>query len=95
MHMRTGRGLDKAVETIRALDLKSVQIFTDNPSAWRSAPVDPRETALFKKSLSDLDVRPAEFVAMAFYGAVEQVLTGWIFDGLRASVEAVFAELFA
>jgi len=30
---------------------------------------------------------PAEFVAMAFYGAVEQVLTGWIFDGLRASVE--------
>jgi len=64
MHMRTGRGLDKAVETIRALDLKSVQIFTDNPSAWRSAPVDPRATALFKKSLSDLDVRPALTHAM-------------------------------
>ena len=34
---------------------------------------------------------PAEFAVMAFYGAIEQVLTGWIFgllaegeDGLRA-----------
>jgi len=64
MHMRTGRGLDKAVDTIRALDLKAVQIFTDNPSAWRSAPVDPRATAFFKKSLKDLDVRPAMTHAM-------------------------------
>ncbi len=30
---------------------------------------------------------PAGFVAMAFYGAVEQVLTGWIFDVLPAAEE--------
>src|SRR5437868_12666500 len=40
MHMRTGRGLDKAVDLIKTLQLKAVQIFTGNPSAWRSAPVD-------------------------------------------------------
>jgi deoxyribonuclease-4 len=64
MHMRTGRGLDKAVETIRALELKSVQIFSDNPSAWRSAPVDPRATAAFKEALIQLDVQPAMTHAM-------------------------------
>src|SRR5438046_4467679 len=64
MHMRTGRGLDKAVETIRALQLGTVQIFTGNPSAWRSAPVDAQATAAFKRSLQELDVQPAMSHAM-------------------------------
>jgi deoxyribonuclease IV len=64
MHMRTGRGLDKAIETIKALELKAVQIFTGNPSAWRSAPVDAQATASFRKSLEALDVRPAMSHAM-------------------------------
>jgi deoxyribonuclease IV len=64
MHMRTGRGLDKAIETIKALELKAVQIFTGNPSAWRSAPVDAQATASFRKSLETLDVRPAMSHAM-------------------------------
>jgi deoxyribonuclease-4 len=64
MHMRTGRGLDKAVEMIKALQLKAVQIFTGNPSAWRSAPVDPQATAFFRQSLEALDVRPAMSHAM-------------------------------
>jgi deoxyribonuclease IV len=64
MHMRTGRGLDKAVEMIKALQLQTVQIFTGNPSAWRSAPVDPKATALFSESLTEMDVRPALSHAM-------------------------------
>ncbi|HEV2013591.1 MAG TPA: deoxyribonuclease IV [Candidatus Dormibacteraeota bacterium] len=64
MHVHTGRGLDKAVETIKALQLQAVQIFTGNPSAWRSAPVDPQATALFKRALDELDVRPALAHAM-------------------------------
>ena len=64
MHMRTGRGLEKAIEMIKALQLKAVQIFTDNPSAWRSAPVDPKATELFRKSLAELDVHPALSHAM-------------------------------
>jgi deoxyribonuclease-4 len=62
--MRTGRGLEKAVELIRTLQLQAVQIFTDNPSAWRSAPVDPQATAYFRRSLEELDVRPAMSHAM-------------------------------
>ena len=64
MHMRTGRGLDKAAEMIKALQLEAVQIFTGNPSAWRSAPVDPKATALFKAALQEMDVRPAMSHAM-------------------------------
>src|SRR5437773_11499822 len=59
LHMRTGRGLDKAVEMIRALQVKTLQIFTGNPSAWRSAPLDPQATASFRRSLEELDVQPA------------------------------------
>src|SRR5256886_14929211 len=64
MHLRTGRGLDKAIEMIKTLELKAVQIFTGNPSAWRSAPVDAQATASFRKSLEALDVRPAMSHAM-------------------------------
>jgi len=64
MHVHTGRGLDKAVATIKALQLQAVQIFTGNPSAWRSAAVDPKATALFKSALDELDVRPAMAHAM-------------------------------
>jgi deoxyribonuclease-4 len=64
MHMRTGRGLDKAVEMIKTLQLKAVQIFTGNPSAWRSAPLDPQATAFFRRSLEELEVRPAMAHAM-------------------------------
>jgi deoxyribonuclease-4 len=65
MHVHTSRGLDKAVETIKALQLQAIQIFTGNPSAWRSAAVDPQATALFKRALDELDVRPA--IAHAMY----------------------------
>src|SRR5260370_40022690 len=64
MRVHPGRGLDKAVETIKALQLGTVQIFTGNPSAWRSAPVDAQATAMFKRSLEELDVRPAMSHAM-------------------------------
>ncbi|HEX3629108.1 MAG TPA: deoxyribonuclease IV [Candidatus Dormibacteraeota bacterium] len=64
MHMRTGRGLEKAVEMIKALELEAVQIFTDNPSAWRSAPVDPKATEFFRRSLRELGVDPVLSHAM-------------------------------
>jgi deoxyribonuclease-4 len=62
--MRTGRGLEKAVEMIKALELEAVQVFTDNPSAWRSAPVDPKATEFFRRSLRELGVDPVLSHAM-------------------------------
>src|SRR5947209_13354925 len=88
MHMRTGRGLDKAVETIKALQLKAVQIFTGNPSAWRSAPVDAQATAFFKRSLEELDVRPAMSHAMYLIN-----LAGQNPDFQKKSRAALAAEL--
>ena len=58
LHVRTGRGLDKAVATIKALEINTVAIFTGNPSAWRSAPIDPAATRLFRQALEEMDVRP-------------------------------------
>jgi deoxyribonuclease-4 len=64
MHVRTGRGLDQTAEMIKVLHLQTVQIFTGNPSAWRSAPVDPKATELFKSALEEMEVRPAMAHAM-------------------------------
>jgi deoxyribonuclease-4 len=64
MHVRTGRGLDQTAEMIKVLQLQTVQIFTGNPSAWRSAPVDPKATELFKSALEQMEVRPAMAHAM-------------------------------
>lgn len=64
IHLRTGRGLDKTTETIKALGVNTIQIFTGNPSAWRSAPVDSRATDLFRRALAELDVRPSLSHAM-------------------------------
>jgi deoxyribonuclease-4 len=64
IHIHTGRGLDQAAETIRALGINTAAFFTGNPSAWRSAPVDPQATAQFRKALQEMDVRPALSHAM-------------------------------
>ena len=88
MHMRTGRGLDKAVELIRALQLRAVQIFTGNPSAWRSAPVDPQATEFFRRSLEELDARPALSHAMYLIN-----LAGHNPNFQKKSREALRAEL--
>lgn len=88
MHMRTGRGLDKAAEMIKALQLQTVQIFTGNPSAWRSAAVDAQATACFKRSLEELDVRPAMAHAMYLINLASPNPTF-----MRKSRDALAAEL--
>ncbi|TMF90568.1 MAG: deoxyribonuclease IV, partial [Chloroflexi bacterium] len=88
MHMRTGRGLDKAVEMIKALQVKALQIFTGNPSAWRSAPLDSQATAFFRRSLEELDVRPAMSHAMYLIN-----LAGPNPNFMKKSREALAAEL--
>ena len=88
MHVRTGRGLDKVVEDIRALGLNAVQIFTGNPSAWRSAPVDSQATAAFKRSMEELDVRPVLSHAMYLIN-----LAGPNPDFYRKSKDALASEM--
>jgi deoxyribonuclease-4 len=56
IHVRTGRGLDRAADTIRTLGLGAAALFTGNPSAWRSATVDPQATARFREAMRAMDV---------------------------------------
>lgn len=58
MHIHTGRGLERAATTVEQLRLDTVALFTGNPSAWRSAPVDVRATDQFREAMARLDVRP-------------------------------------
>ncbi len=46
------------METVKALEINTVAIFTGNPSAWRSAPVDRQATELFRQALAEMDVQP-------------------------------------
>jgi deoxyribonuclease IV len=64
MHIRTGRGLDRAAALIKDLGLETVALFTGNPSAWRSAPVDAKATDQFRQALAEMDVRPVLSHAM-------------------------------
>jgi deoxyribonuclease-4 len=88
MHVRTGRGLDRVVEDIRTLGLNAVQIFTGNPSAWRSAPVDPQATAAFRRSMEELDVKPVLSHAMYLIN-----LAGPNPDFYRKSKDALVSEM--
>ena len=64
MHVRTGRGLERAAASIAELRLDTIALFTGNPSAWRSAAVDVRATDQFRKEMARLDVRPVLSHAM-------------------------------
>ena len=64
MHVPTGRGLERAAALIQELRLNTVALFTGNPSAWRSAPVDVRATDQFREAMARLDVRPVLSHAM-------------------------------
>jgi deoxyribonuclease-4 len=58
MHVRTGRGLERAAAAIEELHLDTIALFTGNPSAWRSAPVDVKATDRFRGEMTRLGVRP-------------------------------------
>jgi deoxyribonuclease-4 len=88
MHLRTGRGLEKAVSFIDDLGLDTVQIFTGNPSAWRSAPLDPQATALFRRSMEERRIHPILAHAMYLIN-----LAGANPDFYRKSKDALANEL--
>jgi deoxyribonuclease IV len=64
MHVRTGRGLERAAAAIEELRLDTLALFTGNPSAWRSAPVDVGATDQFRKEMARLGVHPVLSHAM-------------------------------
>jgi deoxyribonuclease-4 len=80
--------LEKAVSSIDDLGLDTVQIFTGNPSAWRSAPVDAQTTSLFRSSMQQRGIHPVLAHAMYLIN-----LAGPNPDFYRKSKDALASEL--
>jgi deoxyribonuclease-4 len=57
-HLPLGGGLLKAAERAKAIGATAVQVFTDNPTAWRRRNVPPRALADFRSRLEEAGIGP-------------------------------------
>ncbi|MBF6604716.1 MAG: deoxyribonuclease IV [Chloroflexi bacterium] len=57
-HLPLGGGMVGAVERASAIGARSLQVFADNPTAWRRRTEPPRELPAFRRRLDELDIRP-------------------------------------
>ena len=57
-HLPLGRGMVQAVERAHELGLDTLQVFSDNPTAWRRRTEPPRELPAFQDRLVALDMGP-------------------------------------
>jgi deoxyribonuclease-4 len=57
-HLPLATGMVKAVDRAREIGASAMQIFTDNPTAWRRRAEPPRELAAFRERLREFDIRP-------------------------------------
>jgi deoxyribonuclease-4 len=58
VHLPTGLGLVRVVERASAIGASALQIFSDNPTAWRRRAETPPEAEAFRRRLSELDIGP-------------------------------------
>jgi deoxyribonuclease IV len=58
VHLPVGLGLVRAVERADAIGASALQIFSDNPTAWRRRTEVPPEAEAFRRRLVELDVGP-------------------------------------
>ena len=57
-HLPLGRGMVQAVERAHELGLDTLQLFSDNPTAWRRRTAPPRELPAFQRRLDELGMGP-------------------------------------
>ncbi len=57
-HLPVATGLRKTVDRAAAIGADALQIFTDNPTAWRRRGEPPRDLEVFRDRLADRDIRP-------------------------------------
>ena len=58
MHLALGKGLRRAAERAGEIRAGTVQVFVDNPSAWRRRTAPPKGLDDFRERLVELDVAP-------------------------------------
>ena len=57
-HLPLGLGMVRAVQRASEIGADSLQIFGDNPTAWRRRPEPPREQEAFRARLRELHIGP-------------------------------------
>jgi deoxyribonuclease-4 len=57
-HLPLGGGMVKAVERAHAIGANALQVFADNPTAWRRRSEPPRELPAFRQRLAAHDIAP-------------------------------------
>jgi deoxyribonuclease-4 len=62
-HLPLATGMVKAVDRAREIGASAMQIFTDNPTAWRRRAEPPGELAAFRDRLAEFDIRPVSIHA--------------------------------
>jgi deoxyribonuclease-4 len=89
-HMPLGNGMVKAVERAKAIGATAIQIFGDNPTAWRRRAEPPAEQAEFRDRLAAYDIGP-----VAVHAAYLVNLAGADEDFFERSVGVLQRELHA
>jgi deoxyribonuclease-4 len=57
-HLPLGHGMVRAVERAHEIGLDTLQVFSDNPTAWRRRTEPPRELPAFRARLDELGMGP-------------------------------------
>jgi deoxyribonuclease-4 len=57
-HLPLATGMVKAVDRAREIGANTMQIFTDNPTAWKRRAEPPRELEAFVQRSRELDIQP-------------------------------------
>jgi deoxyribonuclease-4 len=83
-----GMGLVRVAERASEIGASALQIFSDNPTAWRRRVETPPEAAAFRQRLKELDIRP-----VAIHAAYLVNLAGPDDDLFGRSVEMIRHEL--
>ena len=87
-HLPLGTGMVRAVERAAEIGASAIQIFGDNPTAWRRRVDPPREQPAFRARLAELDIRP-----VTIHAAYLVNLAGPDPDFYERSVEVLAREL--
>jgi deoxyribonuclease IV len=89
-HMPLGNGMVKAVERAHAIGATAIQIFGDNPTAWRRRAEPPAEQDKFRERLAAYDIGP-----VAVHAAYLVNLAGADDDFFERSVDVLKHDLQA
>jgi deoxyribonuclease IV len=57
-HLPLGHGMVRAAERAAAIGADTIQVFADNPTAWRRRQEPPRELGAWRERLDELDLGP-------------------------------------